>query len=183
MKLGFLWASLLAALAAPASAATLSVAAAPASVKVGETFVVDVVVTEAQDLYAFQFDLTFAAPVLQLSEVVEGGFLAGAPTSFFPGFIDGGEGSVSFVANTRLGAGPGATGDGTLARLSFLALAPGQGELQFRNVVMLDSALAETSVTLSGASISVTAVPEPASMAMLAAGLAMLAGTARRGRR
>jgi hypothetical protein len=49
--------------------------------------------------------------------------------------------------------------------------------------VLLDSGLAETSVTFSGASISVTAVPEPASVAMLAAGLAMLAGTARRGRR
>lgn len=184
MKYGFLCGCLLAGLVAPAAATTLSIDAAPASVKVGETFAVDVIVTDANDLYGFQFDLVFAAPVLQAHEVVEGGFLAaaGASTSFFPGFVDAGEGSVSFIANTRLGPGGGASGDGVLARLSFQALAPGQGSLQLRNVVLLDSALAETSATLAGASISVTAVPEPASVAMLATGLALLAGAARRQR-
>ncbi|WP_457424375.1 cohesin domain-containing protein [Roseateles sp. P5_E7] len=182
MKFGFLCACLFVGLVAPAAATTLSIVAAPASVKAGETFAVDVVVTDAKDLYGFQFDLVFAVPVLEAHEVVDGGFLAagGALTSFFPGLVDGGEGSVSFVANTRLGPGGGASGDGVLARLSFLALTPGEGTLLLRNVVLLDSALAETSATFAGASISVTAVPEPASVAMLLAGLVVMAARRQR---
>ena len=184
MKYAFLRACLLAGLAAPAAATTLSIAAPTEPVKVGETFVVDVVVTDATDLYGFQFDLAFAVPVLQAQEVVEGGFLAagGASTFFLPGWIDGGEGRVSFVANTRLGPDGGASGDGVLARLSFLALAPGPASLSLSNVVLLDSTLSETSATLVGASFNVTAVPEPSSAAMIAAGLAMLAGATRRRR-
>jgi hypothetical protein len=186
MKYGFLCAWALACLAAPAAATTLSISAAPASVKVGDTFVLDVVVTDANDLYGFQFDIFFAAPVLQAREVVEGGFLAGgggAATSFFPGFIDDTAGTVSFAANTLLGPGLGASGGGVLARLSLQAIAPGQGSLLLGNVVLLDSTLSELAAPmLFGGSVNVTAVPEPASAALFGCGLAMLATAGRRRR-
>lgn len=173
----FLWGIVLALLAGPASATTLSVAADPAAVHVGDTFTLDVLVADVTDLYGFQFDVGFDPAIVQANAVLEGGFLAagGRATSFVAGAIDNIAGTVSFTANTLLGPGAGVTGDGVVVHLVFQALAVGQSDLVFGNTVLLDSALAELATTSVGGAITVASVPEPASGALLGIGLAILA--------
>ncbi len=182
MKLTGLWGIVLALLAAPVSATTLSFAGPATAVQVGDTFTVDVLVAQAPDLYAFQFDVTFDPAITQVNTVVEGDFLSagGRSTFFLPGTIDNGAGTVSFTANTLAGPGPGVTGDGLLVQLSFHALAAGQSALSFGNVVLLDSALMELATTPVAGALHVASVPEPASLALFGIGLAILQADARR---
>lgn len=181
-KMTCLWGLVLALLAAPVSATTLSFAADPVAVQVGESFTLDVVVAEAPDLYAFQFDIAFDPAIIRAGTVLEGGFLSagGGATFFFPGTIDNLAGTVTFTASSRVGPGPGVTGSGLIAHLSFQALAPGQSALSFGNVVLLDSAFAELATTSMNGAINVTSVPEPASLALFGIGLTMLMAGARR---
>ncbi|KQV52609.1 hypothetical protein ASC95_07210 [Pelomonas sp. Root1217] len=175
----------LAMLAAPVSATTLSFAAPAPAVQVGDTFTLDVLVADAPDLYAFQFDIAFDPAIVQANTVQEGDFLSagGRATFFLPGTIDNSAGTVSFTANTLAGPGPGVSGDGLIVHLSFHALAAGQSSLSFGNVVLLDSALMEVATTHMAGAISVASVPEPASVALFGIGLAVLtAGARRRGR-
>ena len=182
-KLTCLWGMVLALLAAPVSATTLSFAAPPAVVQVGDNFTLDVLVAQAPDLYAFQFDIAFDPVIVQLNTVLEGDFLSagGRATFFLPGTIDNIAGTVSFTASTLVGPGPAVTGDGLLVHLSFHAMAAGQSALSFGNVVLLDSTLAELATTPMNGAIHVASVPEPASGALFGIGLVVLtAGAGRR---
>lgn len=178
----FLWGIVLALLAAPASATTLSLAADPTAKHVGDTFTWDVLVADASDLYGFQFDVAFDPTIVRVNAVLEGDFLTagGRATSFVPGTIDNIAGTVSFTANTLLGAGAGVTGDGVVVHLLFQALGVGRSDLVFGNVVLLDSALAEIATTPVGGAINVASVPEPASGGLLGVGLAVLTAAVRR---
>ncbi len=182
MKPTGLWGVVLALLAAPALATTLTFAAPPAAVRAGDSFTLDVGVADVADLYAFQFDVGFDPAILQAKAALEGDFLSagGRTTLFWPGSIDNLAGTVSFAANTLVGPGPGVTGSGWVVHLSFQALTAGRSELTFGNVVLLDSALAEIAATPLGSAVSVTSVPEPASVALYAMGLALLMTSARR---
>jgi len=181
-KLTCLWGIVLALLTAPVSATTLSFATDPAAVQVDETFTLDVLVAEATDLYAFQFDIAFDPAILKANAVLEGGFLSagGRATFFMPGAIDNIAGTVSFTANTLVGPGPAVTGGGLVVHLSFQALAPGQSSLSFGNVVLLDSAFTELAKTSMDGAITVSSVPEPASVALFGIGLVAVTAGARR---
>lgn len=177
MRHAFLHGLSLACLAAPAAAATLSFEPASTSVTVGTPFAMNLVVADAVDLYAFQFDVVFDPAVLSVTAVNAGGFLAaaGGGADFVPGSIDNGWGSVSFTAGTLLGPGPGVAGSGVLASLLLQPQAVGMGQVSLANVVLLDSSLGEIGTTVAAGTVNVLAVPEPEPMAMLAAGLAVLA--------
>ena len=176
-KLTCLWGIVAALLAAPAAATTLSFAPGPAAVLVGDTFTLDVLVADAPDLYAFQFDIAYDPAIIQADTVLEGDFLSagGRATFFLPGTIDNIAGTVSFTANTLLGPGPGVTGDGLVVHLTFQALGAGLSDLSFGNVVLLDSALAEIATVPTSGTINVSSVPEPASYGLLGIGLAVVA--------
>jgi hypothetical protein len=180
MTLNFLWATtLLALLAGPASAATLSFSAVPTPVHVGDAFALDVRVADVTDLYGFQFDLGFDPTIIRAVEVGEGNFLAsgGGATSFVPGDIDNTLGLVLFTGNTLLGPAGGVSGEGVLAHLKFQALAEGRSPLVFGNVVLIDSTLADIGNTPFSRTIDVAAVPEPATALLASIGLAALAAT------
>lgn len=159
-------------------AATISVQPVASTIAVGNTIAVNIDVTNATDLYAYQFDVLFDPTVASALLVTEGGlFFSGGGTTFFiPGAISNTLGSVTFTANALVGAIPGIDGSGSLATIRFRGLSAGVSNLALSNVVLLNSAFGNISATTATGSLSVTnssAVPEPASGLLLGPGLAL----------
>ena len=184
--LRLLLAALALAIGTSGHAAVLLLGPLPGSVALGATFSVSARAEGVVDLYAFQLDLAYSKDVLQLDSVQEGlGFQTGG--GFFAGVDDPLNGTVSFVSNAILGPGPGQDGDFDLVTFVFTAIGSGVADLDFSNVLLLDSGLTEialTSVTGGRTVVTGTAVPEPASallVVLAVAGLLLVrAGGARR---
>jgi len=130
----------------------------PMVVAGGETFSLDVHITNVVDLFAFQFDLVFNPAVLAAVNVIEGSFLGGCGPAFCFFSLDNLD-SIT-VIDTLTGPGPGATGSGLLATVDFLARAPGSSAVELANVLVLDSNLNP-----------ISAVPEPSTIVFLSTGL------------
>ena len=106
---------------------------------VGSTFQVAVMVSGAQDLYAVPMQLQFNPAVLQLVNVDAGDLLSrdGQPVSIV--HRDEGNGSVT-VSTSRPPGTSGINGQGTLAVLTFKAIAAGDSPLTFTKVGARNSA-------------------------------------------
>ncbi len=165
----------LSALAAPRLAPALPiVTAGSATVNVGDTFTIPISITDAVELTAWQFDLSFNPTILQANSVAEGPFLSSAGTKstlFIPGFIDNTAGSISGVSDAYTDTLPGPSGSGDLANIEFAALAVGISPLTLSNVFLngLDSGF-----EVQNGQVTVEAVPEPGTLALLGLGLGAL---------
>ena len=160
------------------AAPIISVQPSATTVSAGQAFTVSISVSDAVDLYAFQFDLGFNPAVVAASNVTEGPFLPSAGSTFFiPGAIDNAAGIVTFTADSLLTAITGANGAGTLAQMSFMGLAGGLSQLNLLNVVLLDSQLAGITSSTQNASVTVggpVQVPEPGTLVLLSVGVLLL---------
>lgn len=166
-----------AALAAP----VLSIVATPDPVAPGATLELDVRVAGIADLYAYQFSLSFDPTVLQASGYGAGGFLSAAgPAATDGGSVDNAAGTISFAYGALLGAVPGASGGGSLARFSFHVVGAGATVLNFSDVVFLDAGLNDIAVGYGPATVAVSSVPEPSACLLFGAGLAGIAALRRR---
>lgn len=169
--------SSLCAWAVPASAAPIVSFVSPAAVSQGTNFAANVTVTDATDLYAFQFDLGFDPSILKVLSVSEGPFLPAAGTTFLvTGLIDNALGSVTGLADSLVGLISGANGDGILFTVSFQALATGTSALTLANEFYLDSSLADISGTVTSAAGQITVspsgpLPTPATLTLFVLGL------------
>lgn len=156
------------------------------SVVAGALLSVNVVISGATDLYAYQFDVGFDPTILTAIQVSEGPFLStGGATFFVPPVIDNSSGQISGTADSLLTAISGVNGSGVLATIQFRALAQGTSVVNSFNGVFLDSSLSGIDVTTQGGSVSVTGVasPEPATVLLASFALLGLVGLAvRRGR-
>ena len=153
-----------------ASAATILINPASSTTTLGVVVSVAVRVTDATDLYAYQFDLSFDPTILSTTGVSEGGFLpSGGSTFFLPGTIDNVSGMVTLTAGSLEGAVPGVTGSGTLAVVQLKGLKFGPSPVTLSNIVLLDSTGADIDTTIQNG--SVTVVPEPTSVMLLGGGL------------
>ncbi len=170
LKLLSLAVVLLAAIPTITFAATISIVPITATASVGQTILFDVNISGVTDLYAFQFDVFFTPAILNVTNVNDGGFLVSG--GFFPGFIDNTAGTITFIAHSLAGPVAGISGAGTLASIRFTAIAPGLSPVTVSNPILLDSSLADISVQLTGAQVTVTGIPEPETISLTLAGAA-----------
>jgi hypothetical protein len=160
----------------------------PSTATVGDMITIDLNVTGASDLYAFQLDLGFDPTILAAVSVTEGSFLpTGGSTIFFPGAIDNLLGSVSNNADTLVSAAPGVTGDGLLLAIQFSVIGTGSTTLTPANLLFLDSNFNIVNVSSTNGALDVspaTATPEPGTFLLLVTGIltAAIAGRMRSSR-
>ena len=157
----------------------LSIQPSLSTPNVGSVFDVFVNISNASDLYAFQFDISFDPTILSAMSVTEG--------SLFPGSgittetIDNTSGSISFIADVLTGAPSGVSGDGTLADLTFQAVSEGTSPIALSNMILLDFDLSDIPFSKTDGTVSPTSsVPEPTALLLL---LPVLLGLLRFGRK
>ena len=167
---------------AHADAAHFALAPAATTVDAGTSFSLDLVGTDLVDLYAFQFALSFDPAVVHVLGVTEGPALSTAGTTYFvPGTPDNGLGLLGLTGDALIGAIPGFDGSGTLASISFSAVAGGSTSITLSDALVLNSDFLSDVLTLAAASVVVNGaapVPEPATPLLMAAGLALLGAVA-----
>src|SRR5438270_2245507 len=94
-----------------ALAGPVSIQPVSQTVAIGQVFSVNISIASITDLYAFQFDLGFNPQVIHALSVTEGSFLSTAgPTFFLPGAVDNLFGTITFNADSLLGAISGDSG-------------------------------------------------------------------------
>lgn len=145
------------------AAPILSTPALPATVTAGQHVGVDVLVADAQDLFAWQFTLLFDPTVLHWTGADEGGFLARGGDLFFDA---DGSAAGSVIAIASLYESAGVTGGGRLAHFDFSAIAAGGTGLRLADPLLIDSNFNDLGAVV--ATPPGAGVPEPASLALLA---------------
>lgn len=156
-----------------AAAQTVSIASAPSPAVVGSPVAVNVLIAGVSDLFGYQFSLAFNPLVLRATGATEGAFLPTAGATIFDGgVIDNALGKVTLAFGSLTGPVAGANGGGVLARINFNTIAAGSSALTFSDVLLIDSNLLTLSAQVNNGML--TAVPEPASYALFALGLAGL---------
>jgi hypothetical protein len=160
---------------------TISVVPSATSVAVGSTFTASIQASGVTDLYALQFDVSFNPALFSAVSATEGTFLPSGGTTFFvPGNIDNVGGHVTFVADTLSGTIPGVNGSGTVAIVTFKAIAAGNAAISLANVIALNSTLATVSVTTQASgTVTVGSTPTPSIMTIVSgSNQSTVAGTA-----
>lgn len=131
-------------------------------VTVGESFTVSVMIDDASDLGAFQFDLCYTAAIVRVNGVTLGAFLGSTGRSVAPvgPKIDNQAGKVTFGA-WSLGDQPGPNGTGVLAVVSFTAQGEGESPLDLQRVIVLDTGGNSQVVTVEDGSVVVSGPTMP----------------------
>lgn len=167
-----------------ASAATVVASVPQPMYQAGDLIPVSLSINSVTDLYAFQVDLTFDPLQLSAQSVTEGGYFAANGVGFGPATIDNTAGTISYIADSLSGTGPGFTGATTLATIDFMAKGAGHGMVSPVNITLLDSSLNTIAETSTAATVNVAALaPEPGQLGMWMLGAMVLWGAVqRRGR-
>jgi hypothetical protein len=153
------------ALASPIQAQTVNLTATPQinPVDEGDQVVVDIVVTDAANLGAYQFDLIFNASLLNPVSVVNGSFLESTGRTAIVTGPSYGTGTLTFGAFTFGSTPPGPDGSGTLATITFDGLAPGTSTLDLSGIIVTNTSgnVQSSSGTDGSITINSTGGPTP----------------------
>jgi hypothetical protein len=105
---------------------------------VGDTFTVDVKISDVINLYSFQINMSFNPDIVEFLNVTEGDFLSGQPqgTLTVPPCVE--ESWVLFFWSTK-GPYAGVDGDGKLATVEFKILGAGESNLDINNTFVLQN--------------------------------------------
>jgi len=123
----------------PTGPAVISLIPSSSTYHVGDTVVIEVVMSNANNVGSTPFHLRYNPQALQfISPATEGPLMRsdGANTVFLATPTGGGGELV--VGLSRMGAGQGVSGTGTLAVFQFLAIAPGDGGFNFTGAAVKD---------------------------------------------
>lgn len=143
------------------------------SVKVGQTFVVNLYVQDVAGLYAADIHLSFDPAILQVQDAnpsIPGVQIRPVESFFVPGFVikqkacnaaDSGdpdcqEGGLVWYAAAQINPTPPATGSGPLAAITFKAVKVGESPLTFSYQQFSDSAGAVIPSTPQDGTVRVT---------------------------
>jgi hypothetical protein len=140
----------------------------PADSVVGlnETFALQVMIEEVNDLGAFQFELAYDSSILRVQEAALGDFTGSTGRSVVPvgPEVDNEEGRTTFGA-INLGSGPGPSGTGVLATITFIAQGQGSTVLGLLEVQVLDTAANAQLVTVEDGHVIVRGAAAPTPVA------------------
>lgn len=171
----------------PSWALSLSFAPSAASIEAGDSMAVDIVISglENSNLAVFEFNIHYDNTVLASDDYILGGELGDLATGDAVDFSGGdlGGGIINLYELSWLANLPNQPNSFTLATVSFMGAGPGNSPLSFSNVILGDELGDPLSADLATGSLNVhaaAAVPEPATILLLAAGLASLAGFRKR---
>jgi general secretion pathway protein D len=149
-----------AAVTAPAAAPAVRLWLAPGKLTVapGDRFEVRVQADAGQPVSHLPLALSFDPAVLAVEKVEDGDFLGGAGEAQV--MSDSGRPGSLVIGASRLGKVAGVKGTGTVARITFRALAAGSSEIGFDGKA-LDAALKPLAVRSRAAVVEVGGEPEP----------------------
>ncbi|MBU1110636.1 cohesin domain-containing protein, partial [Patescibacteria group bacterium] len=99
---------------------------------------VDINIANTQNLYGFQFELTYNAAVLEYINLVRGSFLGSSDDIYWVGLDTSTPGEINNIAATRTTPGVTVSGSGTLVSLEFRAIAGGASEVEIGNLKLSD---------------------------------------------
>ncbi len=147
--------------AVTAAAAPVRLWLAPARLVVapGDTFEVRVQAESNRPISHLPLSLSFDPAVLSVEKVDAGGFLGGSGEAQV--MSDAGRPGALVIGASRLGKIPGVKGRGTVARITFRALAAGASGLGFE-AKALDASLRPVAVRARSAQVEVSGEPESA---------------------
>ncbi|NIO21856.1 MAG: hypothetical protein GTN76_14280 [Candidatus Aenigmarchaeota archaeon] len=141
----------------PSGPQKVSVSPSTQNVNVGNTVKVEIKISNANDLYGFQFDIEYNPDLLKYESIEEGGFLSrnGADTTY-PMNGTASSGAVEDIVGTRLGGVGGVNGEGTLEILTFTALSAGDSEIKISNIKFLNSKIQEIQTNVENGQVTVS---------------------------
>jgi len=144
---------------APITLPLISIDPAEATANPGESFTINVNVQDIVDLYSYQVQVNFDPNVLEATGAQEGPFLPEGTTSpdgtyFVPPVI---EDDNIFLACVTLGRYPGVSGSGTLFNVTFNVLDAGTSDLDFSEMMFLNSTGADITFDIAGGYFYTTA--------------------------
>jgi hypothetical protein len=141
---------------------TVRVAPAQSVVDVGETFTVTVMIDEAHNLGAFQFDLLYITTTVTVDDVVVGDFLGSTDRTVFPvaSIVNNETGKVTLGVIT-FGSTPGPNGTGELATITLTAQDVGVSPLDLQEVQVFDITGASQDATVVDGMVVAGGAPTP----------------------
>ncbi len=110
---------------------------------VGKKFSINVDVTDANETWAWEFNLSWNSSILNITNITEGTFLKQGGNTYCPlppENINYNEGWVLFACTLEQPA-TSQSGDGTLATLNFTVLSEGNSDLHLNNTYLLNDSL------------------------------------------
>jgi hypothetical protein len=116
---------------------TVSVVPQLISANTGQSFSIDISVSDVVDLYAWEIELNWSASLLGTISVTEGSFLKSGGSTFFVYSWNDTQGHI-LIDCTLMGQVSGINGSGVLATVTFLVLGAGETPLDIHDEVLLD---------------------------------------------
>lgn len=134
---------------------TVFVYPSSSTVAVGQTFFIDVKISDVVDLYGWEFKLGWNPNLLNVTDVTEGPFLRQGGSTFFSKKINNTAGYI-LVDCTLLGSVLGVSGGGTLATVKFYAKGEGTSVLDLYDTKLVNSLEQPIAHTANDGSVTVS---------------------------
>lgn len=97
----------------------------------GSTFTADVMISDVEYLWAWQFNVSFDPTVLRIADLIEGDFLKGQPEGTYFQNVTWNDKGIALIGCATLGTYIGVSGSGTLVTVEFQVLAVGGSFIEF----------------------------------------------------